>query len=307
MVDYGFLPDIEAVASTELQILHLADGRDLAFTQWGDADGFPVFYFHGTPSSRFEGAFADAAARHHRLCLIAIDRPGFGRSTFQPHRRFAHWPTDVLALADDLKIDRFGVAGHSGAGPHLFACGARIDQKRLAFIGALGPWGPVASTDVGDSLNRLDRAFANAARKRPWLMRVGFAPVAWAARWSPRLFFGMMKRSVSPPDRLALEDPNVAGIFRAMLCEAFRQGNHGAAYEAYLAYTEWGFAVEAVQVPTHIWLGEEDIFVPNAMGNYLKRHISDVDFHWVAGAGHLNIENWEEIFAACRKSLDTAP
>ena len=28
------------------------DGRTLAFAEWGDPDGFPVFSLHGTPTSR---------------------------------------------------------------------------------------------------------------------------------------------------------------------------------------------------------------------------------------------------------------
>ncbi|MCV3272314.1 alpha/beta hydrolase [Roseobacter sp. WL0113] len=306
MVDFSFLPPVRAVLSDEPTKLRLPGGRDLAFTQWGDGAGFPVFYFHGTPSSRLEGAFADAAARRHRFRLVAVDRPGFGQSTFQHHRRFLDWPEDVLALADHLKIDRFAVAGHSGAGPHLLACGVCIDPKRLACIGALGPWGPVASADIAKSLNRLDHAFANAARQRPWLMRMGFAPMGWAARWWPDLFFGLMKRSVATADRRALEDPGFTAIFRSALREAFRQGSRGAAHEAHLAYTDWGFDIASVRVPTHIWLGDQDVFVSNTMGRYLEQRIPGVDFHWVAAAGHLNVEDWHQIFAACRESIGRA-
>jgi len=30
--------------------IHLADGRTLAFTEWGDLEGPPVMFFHGTPT-----------------------------------------------------------------------------------------------------------------------------------------------------------------------------------------------------------------------------------------------------------------
>lgn len=284
-------------------MLRLSDGRTLAFTQWGDGEGFPVFYFHGTPSSRVEGAFAHSAAKRHGLKLIAVDRPGFGRSTFHLRRRFTDSPCDVLALADHLSINRFGVAGHSGAGPHLFACGVHIEPRRLAFIGSLGPWGPIASADIADRLNRLDRASAKAARHLPSLMRAGFALMGWAARWWPGLFVGLMMRSVSRSDREALKDPTFAAIFRATQREAFRQGSRGAAHEARLAYSHWGFDIASVRAPTHIWLGQEDVFVSNAMGCYLERRVPNVDFHWVSGAGHLNVENWNDIFSACSENI----
>lgn len=70
------------------QVHTFADGRRLAYAEWGDPDGFPVFYFHGTPGSRLVGAFADEAAQARGFRLISVDRPGYGRSTFQPDRTF---------------------------------------------------------------------------------------------------------------------------------------------------------------------------------------------------------------------------
>ena len=70
------LPD--RIRADEASVLRLPDGRELAYLEWGDPAGYPAFYFHGTPSSRLEGAFADGAAQRHGFRLIAIDRPGSG-------------------------------------------------------------------------------------------------------------------------------------------------------------------------------------------------------------------------------------
>ena len=85
--------------------------------------------------------------------------------------------------------------------------------------------------------------------------------------------------------------------------EAFRQGSRGSAHEAFIAYRAWGFEIDRVGVPTHIWLGDQDIFVSNAMGRYMARTIPGVDFHWMEGAGHLCIEKWDDIFSACRNDI----
>ncbi|MEM1131682.1 MAG: alpha/beta hydrolase [Pseudomonadota bacterium] len=286
-------------------LLRLSDGRNLAYQYFGDADGFPVFYFHGTPSSRLEAGFADAAAQAHGLRLIAVDRPGFGHSDFQPDRRFVDWPGDVTALADHLDLDTFGVAGHSGAGPHLFACGAMIDPARLKFIGALGPWGPIATAETANSLNAVDRSYMGIARRMPWIMQAAFAPIGWAASYWPDLFFGIMKSNVSPADKAMLEQPEIISIFRQTEKEAFRKGSRGPAHEALIAYQDWGFAIADVKVPTYIWLGDEDIFVSQAMGRYLDQNIPNAELHMVSGKGHLNVENWHDIFAACARHIPT--
>ncbi|WOE74020.1 alpha/beta fold hydrolase [Alterisphingorhabdus coralli] len=294
-------PDDQRSAS----IFRLKDGRALAYQCFGDASGFPTFYFHGTPSSRLEAGFADAAALDHGLRLIAIDRPGFGQSDFLPGRKFIDWPDDVIALADYLGVGAFGVAGHSGAGPHLFACGAMISPERLKFIGALGPWGPIATADTANSLNALDRSYMAIARQLPWTMHAAFAPIGWAALYWPDLFFGIMKANVSAADKAMLEQPEILHIFRQTEKEAFRQGSRGPAHEALIAYQDWGFDITDVRVPTYIWLGDEDIFVPQSMGRYLAQHIPNAELHMVPGKGHLNIENWHDIFAACAQHIAT--
>ncbi len=282
----------------------LPDGRTLAYQEWGDPGGYPVFYFHGTPGSRLEGAFADGAARARHFRLVAVDRPGFGRSTFQPGRTFAGWPDDVASLADALGIGGFGVVGHSGAGPHLFACGALPAPDRLRFVGALCPWGPVATPEIMAALNRLDRLYARLSRRVPWIMRVSFAPLSWCARYAPDTFLRLLTAAVSPADRAALRDGVLRdGVLRERLraaeLEAFRQGGRGAAHEALLAYRDWDVDVAAVRVPTHVWQGEDDVFVSAAMAGYLERTIPGVDFHRVPGAGHLDVARWDDILAAC--------
>lgn len=277
----------------------LTGGRLLAYEEWGAPGGFPVFYFHGTPGSRLEGVFADEAARAHGFRLISVDRPGYGRSTFQPDRTFRDWPDDVVSLADGLGIARFGVVGHSGAGPHLFACGARLAPERLAFVGALGPWGPVATPEIMASLNRLDRLYARLARRTSWLMRASFAPLGWCAKYWPGLFMALLRAAVSPADKSALRIGDLRARLRESELEAFRQGGRGAAHEAFIAYRDWDIDLTAVRVPTHIWLGDEDIFVSAPMGHHLERVIPGADVHRVPGAGHLDMARWDDILAAC--------
>jgi pimeloyl-ACP methyl ester carboxylesterase len=289
----------KATVQPETRTHTLDDGRTLAYAEWGDPGGFPAFYFHGTPGSRLEGAFADAAARDLGFRLISPDRPGFGRSTFQRDRRFRDWPADVGALADALGIREFGVVGHSGGGPHLFACGCLISPERLKFIGALGPWGPVATPRIMASLNRLDRFYAGLARHAPWTMRASFAPLGWTAKHWPALFSSLMRSAVSPADRRALRDGDLSARFRASELEAFRQGGRGGAHEALIAYRDWDIDITAVRVPAHIWLGDRDIFVSREMGRHLERSIPGVDFHWLGGKGHFDMGSWHDILAAC--------
>jgi pimeloyl-ACP methyl ester carboxylesterase len=86
------------------QQLRLSDGRLRGFDEHGPPDGIPVFYFHGSPSTRLEWHLfgSEALANKVRVHVIVPDRPGLGRSDFQLRRRIGDWPADVIALADHL-------------------------------------------------------------------------------------------------------------------------------------------------------------------------------------------------------------
>jgi len=107
---------------------HLPDGRLLAYAEWGDPNGRPVFLFHGMPGSRL--FFPDpVGAAEARVRAITVDRPGMGRSDPQPGHRVADWPRDVVALAGELGLHRFGVIGWSAGTAYAFACAAVIPER----------------------------------------------------------------------------------------------------------------------------------------------------------------------------------
>ncbi len=110
----------------DFNTIQLPDGRKLSYAEYGDSQGVPVFFFHGFPGSRFDGEYSGQAAAEMGIRLIAPDRPGMGHSDFQPNRRLLDWPADVGRLADTLGLDKFGVLGYSGGGPHALACAVRI-------------------------------------------------------------------------------------------------------------------------------------------------------------------------------------
>src|SRR5271165_3614512 len=98
-------------------VMELPDGRELAWLEVGDPGDPAVFVFHGTPGSRIQVSFDVEPISAAKVRFVAVDRPGYGHSTFQPARRLADWSSDVSSLADHLNVDTFSVVGISGGGP----------------------------------------------------------------------------------------------------------------------------------------------------------------------------------------------
>ena len=75
--------------------LRLSNGRCLAYHRFGDPTGPLVFYFHGTPGAGLEGGLIEDEAALAGVHLVAIDRPGIGRSTYYSGRRVVDWPAGL--------------------------------------------------------------------------------------------------------------------------------------------------------------------------------------------------------------------
>jgi len=48
----------------------------------------------------------------------------------------------------------------------------------------------------------------------------------------------------------------------------------------------WGFGLDEVKAPTHVWHGTEDVNVPIAVANRVCEQLPDCTAHIVDGKGH---------------------
>lgn len=277
------------------QVLKLHDGRLLGYTEYGDPEGSAVFYFHGWPGSRLDAGPWDAAAQAEHVRLIALDRPGFGLSDFQPARSIAGWPADVSEAADLLGPDHFAVVGYSGGGPYALACGAAPDA-RLSRIAVVSSLAEITAAGQLDGMSGTNRGLFILARRYPWALPIPLGVVSFGARHFP----GLASRGVAAPERAIFK--SIPGLEQALVHsvqEAFRHGVRGAADEGVLFMRPWGFLLEQVRLPVSLWQGEADTNVPPAMGHRLAEGLPHCTAHFIPGAGHLwGVANGVEVLHA---------
>lgn len=270
----------------------LRDGRKLAYAEYGRRQGSPAFYFHGTPGGLLEGRLLDEAARLQDVRLIAVDRPGYGRSDFKKGRRITDWPDDVADLAEALGIERFGVVGLSGGGPHAQACAAAMPQRVTTTVIVSGAGSPEAAVD---GRGRVARVFIKAMLALTPI----FAWIAamWTAFWAPHTRQWMMPRSI---DRTVMKRRGVREALAEEVRAALRPGGRAMAQDLVLFSRPWGFTPREVgRVPVRLWHGDADKIVPVSIGRYFTREIPGCRATFVAGGGHMMIiDHAGEIMAA---------
>jgi pimeloyl-ACP methyl ester carboxylesterase len=89
-----------------------------------------------------------------------------------------------------------------------------------------------------------------------------------------------------------------------MIREALRAGPEGYAWDLALATRPWGFPLEDIRIPVHIWHGELDVTTPIAMGRYLAAVIPGARARFLPNAGHfVSHAIWPELLAATRAAL----
>lgn len=248
--------------------LTLADGRTISYTDFGSTDAETIFYFHGFPSSRHEIELTKPVLEREDLPVqvIALDRPGFGSSTFQPERDLVDWASDVAEAADKLRIDRFSVLGVSAGGPYALACGHEL-ADRITAVGVVAGLAPITAAGMTEA------AIAKTANSR-WFRRIQFTMLAFALNHGQEdKFLDQALATMGEGDRQALNDPEQRRNFLNMTRGAFAQGSKAASHEAGLYLTDWRFDPAHITVPTNLWYGDADFMVPAAAGRWLADRI----------------------------------
>ncbi len=268
-------------------IIELEDGRELAFAELGDSDGTPVLGFHGTPGSRSQMALLDEPAREAGIRLIALDRPGYGASGYAPGRTLCDWPGDVVALADFLGIGSFGVIGVSGGGPHAAVCAHALPERLLGAV-IVGGIGPIDAPEALEGMMPMNRLASRLGRSSPALLWLPMALMGLAQRAFPERMLEMFSRQLPPADQKILrERPEVVEAFLREVRSPSRTSARAAAQDFGLFTGPWGFRLEDIRMPVHLWQGGADRNVPASHARLQADRIPDSKLHECPGEGHL--------------------
>ncbi len=289
--------------ATAISRVLLPSGRQLAYAQYGDPGGCPVFYFHGLPASRLEGGLLAAAAQATACRVIAPERPGFGCSDPHPGRRLHDWADDVAVLADALALKRYAVLGMSAGGPYALAC-AVCRPERLAGIGIVGGLGPCDQTGAVRALRLHGRMAMQLAVHAPGLLGPTYGLLTCAAmRYFPQPAYRLVAGFAPPADRLALSRTEVRACLIPSMIESMRQGPAPALQELGLFAVDWGMCLKSIVRPVHLWHGTADQVVPLSHAEYYARVLPQSRLTTLPNEGHfsLPINHAESILRVLRQ------
>ena len=257
------------VPSIDEGLLNLADGRNLAYSVWGAPGAPAVLYCHGFPTNRRELDLLQPKLDQHTVNarVVALNRPGYGASTFQVNRAILDWPSDVAEAADQLGIGRFAVLGVSGGSPYALAC-AWAMADRVVKVGIVAGVGPIEATGM-------EGAAAIAGPSAiPLMRRLQFEAAAFSfRRGQESRFIDKSIDTMSTPDQEALSLAETRRWFTETMRESFGSGGRSVAHEAGLYRKSWGFDPRDISARTQLWYGTADHTVPPSVGQWLAERL----------------------------------
>ena len=244
--------------------LTLSSGRKLAYAEYGDPTGVPMFFFHGWPGSRLQGEFLHEVGQKRGVRIVSPDRPGIGLSDFQPGRRLLDWPAVIQELAVQLGWMNFHVLGVSGGGPYVLAC-AHALPERLLSAGVVCGAPPLREVGMQDLMWTYRLALWG-QRHLPWLLGSGLAVAGQFMRLpanSPLMAAYISKMCARDKEAL-----HTLELYR-ILMESGRVGVgspvRALSLDGDIYSSDWDIDFACVQYPIRYWHGGRDSNIPVSM------------------------------------------
>jgi pimeloyl-ACP methyl ester carboxylesterase len=265
-----------------------ADGRRVAWAQWGDPSGPATLLLHRNPGSRLFDPDSGATAEVH---LLTIDRPGYGGTDPVPDPTRAAVASDVAAVVDVAEVDDVAVIGWSGGGMFALDSAARLgDRVRSLSL--------VCTPAPDDEIPWVPEDF------RPLVKSVDSDPAGALASITAACSFyeddpdAIVASDPGPADAAVRSRPGISEALTVMMREGARQGAIGMATDIVAGSRRDPLPLDELGLPVRLWYGDADWIGPDH-GRWYAERLGDARLSVVPDTGHLlPLANWRAILAA---------
>jgi len=267
------------------RVLRLADGRALGFRIYGDADGTPLLFLHGTPGSRLKFVIGHETGKELGLALVAPDRWGYGLSDVPAKPSLVTFAADMAALMDYLGYRRFAVGGISGGGPYAATVGACL-ARRVSALALISPVGPIADAGCAASLPALQRFSFTVLPSLPVVTAGIFGIFRWSLVRAPWLAGQLATLRSGRSDKQLIAQPQICERLLGSFREGLRPGLRGPVTDLALFSRPWAVDLADIVAPARLWVGTADTAVPLVAARALAQRIRGCQCEELVGEGH---------------------
>jgi pimeloyl-ACP methyl ester carboxylesterase len=267
--------------------MSLSDGRTLEYANLGDPAGVPLMFLHGTPATGGQAVCVADEAAEAGIRLIAPTRPGYGDSTLSPPS-LTTTAADLVGLADELGLDRWGVWGTSGGGPFALAVAAVAPERMTVVAVHAGPavYADVKPEVLGEEDHRaLDLVAQGDVEEGMRVMTaLGEAELGGLRGLSAEEFSEAMSQMTPPGENWFDRNPAHKAEFQADFRRSIATCD-GYARDNLCWLRDWDVDLSVVRTHVRLVYGESDRMAELGHAEWLRARLPSSDLHVVPG-GH---------------------
>ena len=283
--------------SQDVKLITLPDGRRLAYSEYGERTGYPLFHCHSHGSSRLEAASFHQQAKQAGFRIVAIDRPGIGLSDFHSKSSIPTFTDDLSFLAAQLRFSRFGLLASGAGTAYALAIADKCPEKVSAILGLSSSF-PLF-TEQGSVLQRLLRFAAATVLKTSISLR------HWRGALSHGRYLQRLLESLSYADRRVFENPSILQSLENDVREALRQGARGVASDSALQFSSLALNFAQLNTPCHFWHGSAEGSSVRVRAERFISKLSNAQLHEVVNRGrYFYLRYMDDVFAQANIMLD---
>lgn len=276
----------------------LKNVKTLNWYEYGDPNGLPLLYFHGTPGSHCEAASASKIAKNLGMRVIALDRTGYGDSELHANTAYIDWPDIIVQLADKLHLDIFSILGYSGGGPYALACAHKIPERLINVTIVSSP----ASLTTSVMQKHMNVNFKPLYELADTDFQMANQQVSELTQ-SPEAFLELVRSQLSDSDRLIFERDEFINQYLKSLKHSLKQGSDATVIDLRNIAQPWKFNLEDIQPEVDIWHGDDDNNFDIAIADYLASRLNST-LHIVKKSGHYFLfDHWFEILDHIKNTI----
>jgi pimeloyl-ACP methyl ester carboxylesterase len=234
------------------------------------------------------------------IMLVSYDRPGFGRSTRQEGRDVVDCASDVRVIADALNIDKFGVLGRSGGGPHALACAAKMPD-RVSCVAVLAGLAPKSEEDFDWSGGMIDSNRSVFDADTESAIKDIESRVEQIRGEPETLLLNLQPKLTLSDKRVVLGDMAIRELLIDSYKEALRSGGGGWIDDVLALRKPWGFELSEVTPTTILWYGEDDPFTPVSHAEQVRKGLTNALVETIIVSNKSHFDTLEVMLGMLRK------
>lgn len=263
----------------------------ISYNTYGDHESKEaILFFHGFPGSHLQGAFLDKRLKDLKKVMLAVDRPGYGNSSWiNP----LNWDQAVRAygeLLNSLGFDKIVIMGVSGGSPmaHMSASLLNDRVQQLIVICGLASFSKMnrpSFTTIQSRLLNLSKLIPSRLLKL--LLDYGLSS------FRPEKRLQHLVQTLHKTDQEVLSAPHNQDLLMQSMKWGRNQGSSGVVWDSQIFNKDWLSQYcnldHFEKFPTLYFHGENDFLLDPKMSQLMQKSVPRSSLKLIAKQGHYSL------------------